>query len=275
MNRVLPPLTRKRRLGPTDVSFPLTMRSETSVAVLIAAPRRAVAAALATPRLRPVPLAPRQGGLVLSYASWTETPVGPYAEVTVLALAYHGVGSPVPGLAPLLHGAVDRSRLVGDYGYVPVVTLVDAPDAASFRRDLWHVPAAIAPIRSRHSEHRTVVQAEHDGHPLLRLAVDHPPRHGTARAEVTLPLFGTHEGTVWCDVGGASFERFHRRVRLGNGQAGLYALGPLEGLGSLLGASPDDGFVRRVIASEIGGEGRIRWAGPRPVEPDDDPLGDA
>lgn len=268
MNRSLAPLTRKSRLGPAEVSFPLTLRSEASASALVPAPRRAVTALLGTSRLRPVPLAPRQGGLLLRYTRWTESPVGPFAEVTVFGLAYLGIGSPVPGLAPLVHTLFDRSTVVGDYGLVPVCSLVDTDDAAAFLGALWHVPAHVAPIRSGGSGRTAAVQVEHHGDPLVRLSVRRHRGTATTTDDVTVPLFGHHDGVSWCDVGAATIERPTRRFRAAGGHVALYGLGPLAELAFTLGATSSGGFDRRAVATSVCRGGRVRWAGPRPLDPD-------
>ncbi len=269
MNRSLAPLTRKRRLGGTEVSFPLTLAWTTSASVFVPVPRRAVAAMVGTPRLRPVPILPGSGGLLLRHTRWADTPVGPFSEVAVFALVYHGHGSPVPGLAPLLHGLLDRTQVVGDFGFVPVLSFVDEADAAAFRTDLWHVPAHLAPIREGRTGRGTVVQVDHHGDPLVRLAVTATSVTGTTDSHAVLPVFGHDAGVVWCDVGDETFDRVSRRVGVRAGHVGIYRLGPLATLAERIGATAAEGFERRGLVTDVTASGRVRWKGPRPIDPDE------
>lgn len=263
MRRSLPPLTRPTVLGGTEVTFPLTIESSATAGVLFPLPRRVVLRELAGDPLRPVPVVPGRAGALAVFTRWERTPVGPFREIALYVLAYRGPGSPVPGLAPLLHGLLGRSALVGDLGYVPIRTLVDRDEGAAFRRDLWGVDAHRVSILAREYAGETIAQADDGAGPLLRLSITSGRAHSNG-LRIRVPLYGQRDGTLWHDIAEARYETTSRRYRWGCGTITLYPRGPLEDLSADVGASSD--LRRRVLAGATGRRGTVRFAGPRPVE---------
>lgn len=268
MNRALTPLTRTLDLGSHTVSFPLTMRSAANAAALIAVPRRGAATLLGGEPLRPVPTGPRQAGMMVVHTAWTDTPAGSFDEFTVLVLAYLGMGSPVPGLATLLHAVTDRSRVVGDYGFVPVACLVDGEEAAAFRRDLWGIPAAVVSIRRKLDGPTATIQADHGGQPVVRMTIHRRAPIRSHTADTTVPLFGHRDGGLWCDVGATSMDQVARRLRPGGGTVAMFDVGPMAAVAREAGVAPGSGASRRSLATALSGAGRVRWQGPRPLDPE-------
>lgn len=232
-----------------------------SATALVPAPRRAVLELIGPEPLRPVPLAPRQVGLFVSHHSWSETPVGPFEEVVVAALVYRGRGSPIPGLAPLLHATLGTSDAVGEFGIAPLQVIVDRPGAADLRRDLWQVPTAIERIRTARTEDTATIQVEHRDDACLRLVVAaRPSRRDTVTTSLPLYAVGTAEDP-WQDLVQHTASGHRRRLRPGGGHVALYPVADLTRLVGPLGGS--GAFRRSTYGGELTGPGVARYAGPR------------
>lgn len=266
VTRSLPPLTQQLDLDGHTVSFPLAMSAASRAAVLCGVPRRAMLDLVGGPPFRIVPIGPRVAGLYIAHTAWTDSPVGPFQEVSLQVPVYLGTGSPVPGLAPVLHGLLDRTDLVGEFGYLPVMSLVDTAAAVGFRRDLWSIPVHHVQLRSLSSGSASVAQVEHGGDPVLRLSVDAGGHTPAPRRRTSMGTYGWRDGVPWQDLGRVTAGGSVRRYRFGAGHVAIFGSGPLLDLAYRLGATTSDGFVRRALISDLSGEGTIRWAGPRPVE---------
>lgn len=265
--RPLAPLTSQLELAGTTVSFPLEMRAATRTAVLFSVPRRLSETLLGDGPLRPVPTGPRAMAMYAAYTTWVDTPVGPFREVSLMVPVYHGTGSPVPGLAPVLHGLLDRTDVVGAFGFMPILSLVDGDQAAAFRGQIWSVPAHRANLRSREEGSSTVVQVEHAGDPVLRMSVDGGSRAPAQRLSVTMPIYGIRaDGQAWHDRGTVRVGTSSRRYRIGAGHISIFGAGPLLDLAFALGVTTSGGFSRRARISDRSTDGVVRWAGPRDLQ---------
>ena len=263
MSRPLVPLARPLVVSGLELHFPVQLSFRSFAALFVPVPRHVVAPLLPAP-LRPVPGGRRGGSLVVNWVAWERTPVGPFDEVTLWAPIYVGRGSPLPGLAVLLHGRAGRTDVVGDLAYTPLWSLVDREEAAVFRRELWHVPARATSVRIRSDGDRHLAQVQHGGDTILRAQTGAAGmRLRTGR--IALPVRGRHEGVGWSDHGDLHADAVVRRWRRA-GTAEVYAGGPIVEFAVMLGASDTEPLRARAFASLVATDGAVRFAGPRPAD---------
>ncbi|MBW3664095.1 MAG: hypothetical protein KY469_13430 [Actinobacteria bacterium] len=263
MSRPLVPLARPVMVSGVELHFPVHLSFRSFAALFLAVPRHVVAPLLAAP-LRPVPGGRRGGSLVVSWAAWDRSPVGAFNEVTLWAPTYVGRGSPLPGLAVLLHGRAGHTDVVGDLGYAPLWSLVDREEAALLRRELWHVPVRTTTVRIRSEGDRHLAQVQHGGDTILRLHTDVPATRSRP-GRIALPVRGRHEGKGWSDHGDLHADAVVRRWRRA-GRVEIYAGGPIVEFAVMLGASDTEPLRATAFASLLATDGAVRFAGPRPSD---------
>lgn len=263
MSRPLVPLARPLVVSGLELRFPVHHRFAWFDAIALPAPRSTVAALLHPP-FRPVPAPWRGGSLLFAAAAWESSPVGPFTEVMLLAPSYHGRGSPIPGLATLLHGRLGRTDIVGDYGYTPVWSLVDRDEAAPMRRDLWHVPVRHATIRAHDTGRGRRIEVSGNDGPILEIDSCPPPTRDRASG-ITMPIHAVHDGEDWSDHVDLHADQVVQRWR-DAGRVRLHARGPLGEFAVMLGATDDRPFAARGFAALRASAGDVRLAGPRTAD---------
>lgn len=263
MSRPLVPLARPLVVSGRELHFPVNLSFRAFAALFLAVPRHVVAPLLAAP-LRPVPGGRRGGSLVVSWAAWDRSAVGAFNEVTLWAPTYVGRGSPVPGLAVLLHGRAGRTDVVGDLGYTPLWSLVDREEAALMRRELWHIPVRTTTVRIRSEGEHHLAQVQHGGDTIVRAHTD-VVMSRSRPGRIAFPVRGRHDGNDWSDQGDLHADALMRRWRRA-GSTEIYAGGPIVEFAVMLGASDIEPLRATAFASLLATDGAVRFAGPRPSD---------